>query len=246
LEPRFVDGDPAFASGRLGQSVELDGTRFVELGDVADYGELDKFSYSVWVYPRGARTGAVLARMDDADIRTGFELYLEAGHVQVNFVNRWLDDCLRLEVVEPLSPDAWHHVAVSYDGKMISQGVKIYVDGVLQPFKAHYDLFNNSFKVKQPLRLGVRTTTGRLEGLVDDRSLGRPGRRAAVLRLSALAGRGGGTLVRRFDHRHCRHSAGPADAATGAQDSALLRAASGARADSHGARARRSASAASD
>jgi len=54
----------------------------------------------------------------------------------VNFVLRWLDDALRVETRDPVELSRWHHVAVTYDGSRFADGVKIYVDAVINHMAA--------------------------------------------------------------------------------------------------------------
>ena len=55
----------------------------------------------------------------------GSQVALEEGRVHVNLVKRWLDDALRVETVQTLSPGRWHHVLVTYDGSREAAGIKL-------------------------------------------------------------------------------------------------------------------------
>src|SRR5262249_341839 len=46
---KFVDGTPAFAAGRIGKAADLDGKRFIDAGNVADFGFEDRFSLGAWI-----------------------------------------------------------------------------------------------------------------------------------------------------------------------------------------------------
>jgi hypothetical protein len=150
----FRDGAPAYRDGPLGRAADFDGKRFLDAGDVANFGFFDKFTFSAWVYPTGDATGTVLSRMADTDRAEGYALHLERGRVQLNLVKRWLDDAIRVEAEKPLAPGRWHHVAATYDGSRLAGGIRIYVDGALQELKVHLDDLNQSFKTRQPLRVG--------------------------------------------------------------------------------------------
>ena len=58
----FKNGEPAFGPGRIGQAAQLDGTRFVEAGNVGDFGFYDKFSAGAWIRLDDSGGGLVLAR----------------------------------------------------------------------------------------------------------------------------------------------------------------------------------------
>ncbi len=154
---RFVDG----SVGR-GRALALEGTRYLDCGDVGDFGFLDKFTLAARVRPDGARGGAILSRMIEQDADSGFasdsegySVHLKEGRVQVYLTKRWLDDALRVETEKAIAPDAWHHIAVSYDGSRAAAGVRVYVDGTLQKTRVLLDELNQTFATKQPLRVGA-------------------------------------------------------------------------------------------
>lgn len=131
----------------------FDGGNFTAAGNVAPYGFYNRFSLATWVKPRKG-TGALVTRAKDIEEEAGYGLYLKDGKVQANFIVRWLDDCLRVETEEAIPLNEWTHVAMSYDGTRVADGVKIYLNG--KPARLRYivDDLNQNFQVKEPLRLG--------------------------------------------------------------------------------------------
>jgi hypothetical protein len=152
---KFQDGTAAYVNGRVGKAGDFDGKRFVDAGDVADFGFYDKFTCAALIYPRGPQGGAVVSRMTDASRADGYNLYLEGGKLQVNLVKRWLDDALRVETERSLAPDQWYHVMATYDGSREASGVKVYVNGRLEKLKVNLDELNQTFQTKEPLRIGA-------------------------------------------------------------------------------------------
>ncbi len=148
------DGTPVYVRGPAGLAADLNGRRFVDAGDVGDFGFYDKFSLAAWVYPRGPQ-GGILSRMADTDRAEGYSLHLQDGRLQLNLVKRWLDDALRVETVRRLEPGRWHHVAATYDGSRVAGGVRIYVDGRPEPLRVNLDDLNQSFETKEPFRIGA-------------------------------------------------------------------------------------------
>ena len=132
----------------------------VDLGQAAAFGFYDRFSVTAWVrpdQPDGAivsKTGNV-APEDDTQGNPGWGFYLKEGKLQVNLVNRWLDDCLRLETREPVAMGEWQHVAFTYDGTRLASGVKVYVDGKPAELTVIRDEMNQEIKSKEPLRVGA-------------------------------------------------------------------------------------------
>jgi hypothetical protein len=164
---QFRDGTPAYANGRLGQAASFDGRRYLDAGDVGNFGFYDKFSCAAWVYPDDG--GTILSRMTDLPQADGYSVGLRDGRVQVHLVKRWLDDALRVETEERLPPRQWHHVAMVYDGSRVAAGIKVYLDGRPAKLRVLLDDLNQSFESKEPLRIGAGGgPDARFRGLIDD------------------------------------------------------------------------------
>jgi hypothetical protein len=142
-----------------------DGARPTEGKDAGKFGFFDKFTLAASVRPEGNATGTLLSRMDLAGREEGYSLHLEAGRVHVNFVKRWLDDAIRVETVEQLSPGR-HHVAATYDGSRLAAGITIFIDGAPQKLKVNLDFLNQSFVTEHPFRIG--TGISPFSGAIDD------------------------------------------------------------------------------
>ena len=132
---------------------------FAELGDKANFGFRDRFSATAWIRPEDpngtivSRTKHVLPE-DDTQSNPGWGLYLKDGKLQVNLVNRWLDDCLRLETVQPVAIGEWQQVGFTYDGTRLASGVRIFIDGESVDLKIIRDEMNQEIRSKEPLRVG--------------------------------------------------------------------------------------------
>ncbi len=174
---RSSPGDPAIAdkafysSGKTDRGHHVNGVHSVGVGyhDTGDFGFLDKFTLSAWIYPRGPNGGAILSKMTDVPQGDGYALVLDNGKLQVNLVKRWLDDALRVESVESLPADQWSHVLVTYDGSRVASGVAVYFNGQRQPLKVNLDLLNQTFATKEPVRIGGGNgPKGLFHGVIDD------------------------------------------------------------------------------
>ena len=184
----FRDGRPVYTTGRLGKAVPFDGRRFLDAGDVGNFGYYDKFSLAAWVFPTGKQGGTIISRMLDTAESLGYSVVLEQGRIHANLVNRWLDDAIRVETVDRLPVDQWHHVLVTYDGSREARGVQIYVDGKPWRFKILVDELNQSFESKAPLRIGAAGAAGhRFHGRIDDVRLYHTCLSPAEVRLVATA-----------------------------------------------------------
>ncbi len=132
----------------------FDGKRVVDLGQAADFGFHDKFTLSARIYP-AAPAGAVVTKTQPVAEGGGYGLYLSDGKLQVNLVVRWLDDALRVETERPLELGRWHHVLATYDGSLVADGIRIYVDGAPRKIRVLLDELNQNFRVNEPLRIGA-------------------------------------------------------------------------------------------
>ncbi len=166
---RGLEGEPKVVAGRIGNAVLLDGRSFLDAGNVARFGYLDKFSLGAWVYPEGERGGTIVSRMVDTDRAAGYRLALIGGKVHVQMAVRWLDDAIRVETVDSLTPGRWQHVFFSYDGSRSARGLKLYVDGRPAPVKVNLDDLNQNFVTEEPLRIGAGSGPDqRFHGAIDD------------------------------------------------------------------------------
>ena len=170
--PSFRDGNPNYGPGQIGLAANFDGKRFIDAGNVADYGFYDKFSMAAWVHPLDEKGGAIFTRTKDLNKEMGYGLYLVNGKLQFDLVQRWLDDALRIETQQTLSPGHWYHVTVSYDGSRTADGAKIYIDGKPAEIKVLLDEFYQTFKSTEPFRIGGGGgPENRFHGLIDDVSV---------------------------------------------------------------------------
>ena len=181
-------GTAAFAAGRIGQAAEFDGKRWLDAGDVADFGEDESFAISCWVKPHGRVAMTILARMDHDNASRGYELRIEeSGRLQALFSGRILDDLIRIETKEPLAADRWSHVFVSYDGSSAARGVAIRVNGEVSKTTVITDLLSNPIRVKLPLIIGAGGSAQPYVGLIDELRFYR-GRLTTEIAMSLAAG----------------------------------------------------------
>jgi hypothetical protein len=168
----FAGGAPAYVEGPAGRAVELDGERHVDVGNQGDFGYLDAFTLSAWIKPSGD-SGAIIARTsaekDGQDLGWGgYGLYLVQGKLQFNLIQRWLDDGLRVESAAALPLGEWRHVAVTYDGSRMAEGIEFFVNGAKVEKTVILDLMNQQTGVKQPLKIGMGGGLKRgFEGAID-------------------------------------------------------------------------------
>jgi hypothetical protein len=166
-------GAVQFVAGRVGQAASFDGQRFIQGEDIigfSSYGYYDdKYSITSWINPTAA-TGAIVTRNGDVFEPTGHGLNLYEGHVQYNYVSKWLDEGIRLQSRKKVPLNEWHHIALTYDGSRYAEGVKLYVDGEPWEWEVQLDDLNNPRPLaRQPVKIGAGGgPENRFKGAIDE------------------------------------------------------------------------------
>ncbi len=162
----FNGGGGAFIQGTINQGAEFNGEYHIDAGDFADFSYFDRFSLSAWIFPT-QDTGTIISRMTPTAQSDGYYVHLQNGQLEVNLVKRWLDDSIRIATVRQLTLNQWQHVAITYDGSRTSHGIKIYINGQLEPHQVNQDFINQTFAaVEQPVRIGGGSHN--FSGAIDD------------------------------------------------------------------------------
>jgi hypothetical protein len=165
--PKFVDGQSAFLENT---AARFDGKRYINVGNIANFGYFDKFSLAARVFPIGKHGGTILSKMTDVERGDGYSLVLKNGKLQFNLVKRWLDDSIRVETKRSLPRNNWSHITATYDGSRVASGLQIYVDGEPWELNIKLDGINQSFAAsKEPLRIGAGGgKAARFQGNISD------------------------------------------------------------------------------
>jgi len=131
-------GCSTWIAGRYGNALQFNGIdNYVNVGNVLSFERTDSFSYSAWFKTNALRGDAILAKMDgNSGTYRGYDLFMPDslnGAVRVHLINTWPSNAIAVDTVTKWNDGNWHHVMATYDGSSAAAGVKIYVDGVLQP-----------------------------------------------------------------------------------------------------------------
>ena len=143
-----------YVESALGQAAQLDGQSFVNVGDTAGFGYFDRFSIAAQVFATNGN-GTLISRMTAVEQGAGYYVHLRDGRIQVNLINRWLDDAIRVESRDPLPLHEWHHLAMTYDGTRVADGIRVFLDGRPVPMDVKLDRINQTFALpKEIVRIG--------------------------------------------------------------------------------------------
>ncbi len=146
-----IKGTVEWVKSRYDWALKFDGSNYVDLGNVADFERTDSFSYGGWVKPQKGATGALLARMDDANSHRGFDMLVGDGPISVHIINKWPSNAVKVITKKKLKPNQWQHVFATYDGSSKAKGIKIYVDGELWDWKIEQNGLTDTIKTDKSL-----------------------------------------------------------------------------------------------
>lgn len=166
--------DDAKEAGRVGQAYSFDGKDFVDLGKSGAFDIEDRFTLSAWVYSETTPDGSIMSRMVDSPTGKGYGVHADKGKVHVNITSNYADDAIRLETEGTLTPKQWHHLAVTYTGSRMAEGITVFIDGKPAPVKVLLDSLYRPFvnagkEFREPFRVGAGWGPDhRFRGLIDE------------------------------------------------------------------------------
>jgi hypothetical protein len=154
---------------------QFDGKDFVDAGDVAGFDIEDRFTVAAWIYSEETPDGPVVTRMNDKLKGRGYGLHVNQGKIHVHLTSNWDSDAIRMEGEEPLAAGQWHHLAFTYTGSRMAEGVTVYVNGKPVKMRVESDTLYRPFrnagnKFRDPLRIGggwgeERRFRGKIDGV---------------------------------------------------------------------------------
>ena len=156
-----------FLPGLLGTAAKFDGEAVIELGDQAGFERTDAFTLAAWVNPANS-PACVIAKNDDLNSMRGFDVIVRKGKAIVHLIHKWNGNAIEVVAQTPVRSGQWQHLGVTYDGSSRAAGVRIYFDGQPQPIDIRHDSLNGTIQTEQPLRIGRRSTSSALVGMIDE------------------------------------------------------------------------------
>jgi hypothetical protein len=146
-------------------ALELTKGAAVELPDVGDFDKDQPFSCGAWIkLAANDSTGALAARMDNANNYRGWDFWVQGRRVGTHIINSWNQDALKVVTQKPIPGNRWTHVLFTYDGSGKAAGVKIYVNGASQPTNVESDTLKSTTRTNVPFKIGQRNTSDPISG----------------------------------------------------------------------------------
>jgi hypothetical protein len=137
----------------------------LESPDAGDFDGDQAYSIAAWVkLPANDGSAAILARMDDEHDFRGWDFWIEGRRLGGHIVHKWPDNAIKAVTRDQIPADQWVHVALVYDGSKKAAGLKVYIDGRLQPMNVLADSLTETTRTNVPLKFGQRHTSAPLSG----------------------------------------------------------------------------------
>jgi hypothetical protein len=163
-----TSGKLNFEAGVKGKSVTFDATQYIEFAAPQPLERDRPFTFAVWIMPSSAPQGCVASKMNsDADAR-GFEILWYKSQPRINLAHSYGHDGIEVVAQQKFGSKQWHHLAVTYDGSSKAAGLKVYVDGALNPVDVRRDNLSGSVASDEPWRIAWKGTGIGFDGGMDE------------------------------------------------------------------------------
>jgi hypothetical protein len=136
-----------------------------ELSDAGDFDQKQSFTVAAWAKIPARSTGAVVARMDEKDSYRGWDLWVENDQLASHIIHHWQDNAIKVVSTKKMDSRKWHHLCMTYDGSSKAAGVRLYVDGELQPLRIDANALKGTLRNSVPFRIGRRSVSQGIKGL---------------------------------------------------------------------------------
>ena len=133
---------PRLGEGVSGKAFYVEDYNYVLLGDkVGWYDRQDPFSVSLWLKPaENYHEAGIFTHCEDIRLGyKGYSLHLEDNHLRFIMAFSWPTNAIEIISDTLLSPGKWSHIAITYDGSSVAQGIQIYINGKLATTKVVVD-----------------------------------------------------------------------------------------------------------
>jgi len=128
--------------GVRGQAISFDGDHGAVFPELLPVDRWDSFSLDFWLRdtarnPEGFPGAVVvLHRSFGTDSGyNGFDVTLQDGVLAARFYRVWPGNAIGVEALEPIPPDTWQHLTITYDGSSTAAGLRLFVNGQPWPLK---------------------------------------------------------------------------------------------------------------
>lgn len=158
-------------AGKVNTALDFDGVQdYIEIADHADFTPaLTPFSISAWIYMHNPRNFFIATKCELTTIAE-WMFYVSSGRKLTGLfyganVNIWIGRYYNT-TMQGLE-NQWLHIAFTYDGGIVSSGIKLYLNGLrVDDSTMEYGTFATVKNLASPVMLGKRTNDY-ADGLID-------------------------------------------------------------------------------
>ena len=137
-----IEGGPELVNGRHGQGLQLSGENGFVTNVGGDFTRDDPFTISMWINTPDVKERAVIWHRSqawtDAGSR-GYELLIENGKLNTALIHFWPGNAISVRTNRQLPMTEWQQVTVTYDGSSRAAGIRIFINGKLEPVEVVRD-----------------------------------------------------------------------------------------------------------
>jgi len=157
----------------------------------------DPLTIEAWVKTNSDNGGFILGKLLSSSPYTGWAIYYygsyadsPCGHHRFLFeiINTWSSNTLATCMSgqsQALNDNVWHHIAITYNGNSKANGVKIYIDGQLQPVEFRFDSLTATSTSTANLFFGYSSYSNSFIGSLDEVKISRVERTADEIKAAA-------------------------------------------------------------
>ncbi|EMI15764.1 secreted protein containing DUF1549 [Rhodopirellula maiorica SM1] len=157
-------------TARFGNTATVSENNHYELGKIPGLIGNGRFSIAFWMAPGQTDTGVVLSNEQRGTKREGILVEFVDGHLRWNINSRWISGVSTVQTNRVFELGQWKHIVLTNDGTQRAQGMKIYVDGILQPVEVIRNTNSNTANRNNgaAIRIGHSPHVGGWDGQIDE------------------------------------------------------------------------------
>jgi hypothetical protein len=149
-----VAGNVQIVSGKQGTGLKLSGENNFTTEIGGDFGRDAPFTISLWINTPDVKDRAVIWHRSqawtDAGSR-GYELLIDNGKLNAALIHFLPGNAVSVRTKRELPTNEWQLVTVTYDGSSRAAGLKVFVNGALEPVEVVRDNLTKTINyIKQP------------------------------------------------------------------------------------------------
>ena len=182
---RFLLGDLTYPLGIVNKAGDFDGQVHAQLGSFLQIDSSTPFAMAFFVRSGDKEPMTVLSQLDPktgngfvlsfdeaipiGNLLRGSKVYLRlGGSTPTESIEIQTKHRLPTSSKDPDSGRPWYHVAVNYDGSGTAAGLKLYINGALEPVDVLGTRKLASFRKTTPLEIGNKIAGKPFNGQIDD------------------------------------------------------------------------------